>query len=191
MNQIFNSITNYIHLNASFSDKIGIFDGKGAAVLYFSCIKDIYYKNEISISFLEEILTQINSQTPTTYGNGLAGIGWLLTYLNSKKIICENLDEILLDVNDKIWREVKHWEGTQYNIYGGLSGIMNYLLVRRESRKKLARVDMTKMLSNLESYCMKKKDNIKEADLTILHGIPGMYLIIKKISDLHKKPIEL
>lgn len=178
-------LRSYIHLNASFSDNIGILNGKSAAALYFGCLDDEYYRSEVTFAFLEEILFQIDSSTPLSFGNGVAGVGSLLLFLDRNGIIDIDVGDVLEDVEPHLVKFAKMGMYDDVSLCNGLSGVGTYLLRRYwneglEQGKKIQIKEaldcvVERLLSTLESPSM------AWSDLSLWTGFPGIYLFLTRV----------
>jgi hypothetical protein len=100
-------IANVLLLNASFTDNIGLLNGKmGIAIFFYHYSR--YTGNKIFEDFagelIDEIYEEINTNTPIDFANGLTGIGWGIEYLVKNGFIEADTDEALADVDNTVYR---------------------------------------------------------------------------------------
>jgi hypothetical protein len=189
----------YLHLNSSFSDDIGFVRGKMATVLYFSSIKDAFYQNEIAFNFLEEILSQLNTHTPLSYGHGLSGVGCLLEHLRRQQILDIDVNEMVEEFETHLLKSIEAGLSSDVTLENGLSGYGLYLLSRYSSG----------ILSNESKACLRRIlemviDQILNAtkfstslltDASLWTGISGVYMFLSHASAVglmtveHDKPL--
>lgn len=123
----------HLHLNTSFSDNIGLVNGKTGTVLFFSSLSDGYYNNDITFNFLEEILSQISMRTPLSYGHGISAVGCLLEYLRRQKVLDIDVNELVEDFEPYLHKSVKAGLSSDVTLEHGLSGYGLYMLSRYSS----------------------------------------------------------
>lgn len=97
-------IANVLLLNASFTDNLGLLNGKmGIAIFFYQYSK--YSGNKIYSDYagelIDEIYEEINTNTLVDFANGLTGIGWGIEYLVKNGYVEANTDEALAEI-DKI-----------------------------------------------------------------------------------------
>lgn len=184
-----NLFTSYIHLNASFSDSIGIWNGKGAAILFFSSLKDEYYRKEIAFNFLDETLSQISINTPSGYGNGLAGLGALVEQLAKENIVNQNTGDILAELDCQVLAAINVGIGQNIFLESGEAGYGMYLIQRLtslypESQPKQAiyrqmlDVIVARILSVLEL------SGTDFSEFSIWKGLPGVSLFLNTLNEI-------
>lgn len=117
----------YLLLNGSFMDNVGLSRGKSALPLY------LYYTmgNTIeSFSFLEEIISQINAGTSSSFANGVSGFGIVLEHLIQSGLLEEDANEILEECDKTVTQIAQSSLVNDISIANGVSGIGLYLLHR-------------------------------------------------------------
>lgn len=127
---------NYLILNTSFSNKIGLLDGKSATVLYFYLNKSKFeadWIDHIAYTHLEELLSQISVFTPLSFGSGLSGLGVMLEFLRRQEYIDGNVTELLENIEPRLLGLVYGGGLKQADLAGGLSGLGLYFLHRINS----------------------------------------------------------
>lgn len=83
-------IANVLLLNASFTDNIGLLNGKmGISIFFYRYGR--YTGNKIFTDYagelIDEIYEEINTNTGLDFANGLTGIGWGIEYLVENRFI--------------------------------------------------------------------------------------------------------
>jgi hypothetical protein len=102
-------IANVLLLNASFSDNLGLLNGKmGIAIFFYHYAK--YTGDGIYINYadelVDEIYEEIDLSTPVDFANGLAGIGWGIEYLAQNRFVEAETDEALADMDNRIYQHM-------------------------------------------------------------------------------------
>ncbi|SEJ75829.1 hypothetical protein SAMN05216327_118146 [Dyadobacter sp. SG02] len=187
--------TSYLHLNASFSDNIGIANGKAGAVLYLSSVQDEYYREEISFIFLEEILSQISQHTPLNFADGIAGVGCLLEYLSRTGVMQIEVNQVVEDFEPYLLKTIKADLCADLTLGNGLSGYGLYLLSRLWSGN-LSASDRARISGSL-IYLVEQITKSSEAfglllgNNSLWDGAPGVYLFLSGVAAAGFLPAEL
>ncbi len=90
-------IANILLINGSFTDNLGLLNGKmGIAIFFFHYAR---YCNKVYEDYagelVDEIYDEINTNTPVNFADGLTGIGWGIEYLVKNGFVQANIDEAL------------------------------------------------------------------------------------------------
>lgn len=99
---IIKKIANILFLNASYTDDIGLLNGKmGIAIFFYfySRYTGIKIFEEYAGELIDEICDKVNTTTPVNFSGGLTGIGWGIEYLNKNRFIHVDTDEVLEDID--------------------------------------------------------------------------------------------
>lgn len=126
-------ITNILLLNASFIDNLGLMHGKmGICIFFYHLARKTNNKiyEDYAGELLDEITEEINEQTPWDFENGLAGIGWGIEYLVQKGFVEGDTDEILLEFDNKLFRQLNFAVPHELGLLNGTLGICAYFLKR-------------------------------------------------------------
>jgi hypothetical protein len=100
-------IANFLLLNASFIDNLGLLNGKmGIAIFFYHYSR--YTQNKIFEDYagelIDEIYEEINVNTPINFSDGLTGIGWGVEYLVRNNFIEGDTDEVLAEIDNTIYK---------------------------------------------------------------------------------------
>jgi len=79
---------------------------------------------------LDKVFASLSLSSPADFENGLAGIGWGIEYLVQNGFVEGNTDEILEDVDNKVFRSLNEDNFTSFEIANGLTGHLFYLISR-------------------------------------------------------------
>lgn len=96
-------IANFLLLNASFIDNLGLLNGKmGIAIFFYHYSR--YTQNKIFEDYagelIDEIYEEINVNTPVNFADGLTGIGWGIEYLVKNHFTEGDTDEVLAEIDN-------------------------------------------------------------------------------------------
>lgn len=135
--EVLQRIARYLMLHTSFTDNIGLLDGKMGVVLFFmnysrytNCKRYEKFAGEL----LDEIYDEINIDCSANFGNGLAGIAWGIEYLIRNRFVKAESNEILKELDDRILeRDVRRVKDT--SVESGLKGIAYYTISRCAERE--------------------------------------------------------
>lgn len=135
--EVLQRIARYLMLHTSFTDNIGLFDGKMGVVLFFMnysrytrCKRYEKFAGEL----LDEIYEEIHIDCSANFGNGLAGIVWGIEYLIRNQFVKAESNEILKELDDRILeRDVRRVKDT--SVESGLKGIAYYAISRCAERE--------------------------------------------------------
>jgi hypothetical protein len=98
-------------LNASFTDNLGLLNGKmGIAIFFYQYAR--YTGNKVYEDYagelIDEIYEEINNSTPVGFSNGLMGIGWGIEYLVRNGYLEADTDEALAEIDNAVYRSSLH-----------------------------------------------------------------------------------
>lgn len=135
--EVLQRIARYLMLYTSFTDNIGLLDGKMGVVLFFmnysrytKCKRYEKFAGEL----LDEIYEEIHIDCSANFGNGLAGIAWGIEYLIRNRFVKAESNEILKELDDRILeRDVRRVKDT--SVESGLKGIAYYAISRCAERE--------------------------------------------------------
>lgn len=100
-------IANFLLLNASFIDNLGLMNGKmGIAIFFYHYARYTQTKifEDYAGELIDEIYEEINANTPVNFSDGLTGIGWGIEYLVKKQFIEGDTDEVLAEIDNTIYK---------------------------------------------------------------------------------------
>jgi hypothetical protein len=144
-------IINSLLLHSSFSDNLGLFNGKmGIAIAFFHLFRqtgNTLYENYAG-ELIDEIYEEININTHFGFEEGIAGIGWGIDYLIKKQFIEADPDEVLADIDNRLTPYVYSFPSS-LSLGNGLLGIGRYYLSRvqrEDANEESARLLKNKQL---------------------------------------------
>lgn len=119
-------------------DDLGLYNGKAGIVIFFAHFarhtKQTIY-DDFAGKLLDEVYTQIHTETPINFKNGLCGIGWSMEYLLQNNFIDGNSNEVLAGIDEKIM-ERDPLRICDKSFETGAAGILFYILTRLFSSKR-------------------------------------------------------
>ncbi|MGE5458043.1 MAG: hypothetical protein ACM3RX_06790 [Methanococcaceae archaeon] len=100
-------ISNVLLLNASFTDNLGLLNGKmGIEIFFYHYFR--YTRNKIFEEYADELIdetySEINFNTPVNLADGLTGIGWGIEYLVNKGFVQADTDDALSEIDAAVYR---------------------------------------------------------------------------------------
>ncbi|MDR0939717.1 MAG: hypothetical protein LBN29_10300 [Mediterranea sp.] len=127
-------IVNHLILQSSFIDDIGLFYGKtGIAIALYHYASS--HQDEACEVYADELIEQvcgsIQEDMPITLSKGLCGIAWGICHLMENGFLAGDVDEVLLDIDEKIM-ERSLCRIKDFSLETGLEGIGLYIEKRQE-----------------------------------------------------------
>lgn len=146
-------IANYLMMNASFQDDLGIFQGKMGCVLFFAHYSRYISQEryaEFASELLDEIYADLNERTPVDFAYGLCGIAWGIEHLVQQDFTQGDTGDILADLNEKIM-ERNPLRIQDLSFEKGLAGIAYYVRTHVQSPCAQTRTIDAEYLQSLET----------------------------------------
>lgn len=186
MTSLLNRFTNFLLLNNSFQNQVGLLSGKSAAVIFFSDFND---NREAAISFLDEIQSQINRNTPLEFGHGVAGYGCLLEYLLTSGKIDDDTSQLMEEMEEYILARIHGESDWEPSLSTGVSGLGLFLLARIDSKTPLGNFQLLRLKEGVIACVNQLRrawDNALQKDKTVIGlslwgGWPGVLLFLKEV----------
>ena len=146
---ILSRISQFLILNGSFTDNLGLLTGKMGIVIFFyhysRYANDTLYK-EFAGELLDEIYEEIHTETPIDFASGLCGIAWGILHLIENNFVDADPDEVLSDIDQAIMKyDVRKITDTSLNT--GLLGIAHYIF----QRKNIDDIYLQELIENMKS----------------------------------------
>ena len=83
---------------------------------------------------ITEVFTNLHSLSPADFENGLAGIGWGIEYLVQNNFAEGDTDEILEEIDNRVFRVLNEESLSSFEITNGLTGYLFYLINRLKNK---------------------------------------------------------
>lgn len=106
---------------------------------------------ELADSLLEEVIEELDCDTPVSFASGLCGIGWGIGYSIGCGYIAGNADEVLEAIDGKIM-EVNVSKMEDCSIKAGLGGIAYYVWQRMTSATRTEKSSLPFDMDFLHSW---------------------------------------
>jgi lantibiotic modifying enzyme len=158
------SISRHLLLNSSFLDNIGIMHGKmGIAIFFFHLArmtKNTFYYTYAS-ELIDEIYGSVYKGTGIDFENGLAGIGFGIEYLVQNGFIEADTDEVLANIDERIFEGLVIDIPEDINILSGLIGYGAYYFMRLKNShctNRIIKITNQKALNLIITEIEKKID---------------------------------
>ena len=183
----------------------GLFHGKmGLAIYFFALARKTNSSDHQSQTekIIEEVYNEAGKVTfPVDFENGLSGIAWGLCYLIKNDYVNADPDEILEDVDDRIFSYLnENMEKLPLGISQGLLGYLVYYTYRLENAGDSgdqviqyihSRV-VTDILNRLTQLIEEEKFQIREPALfTLDWDIPVLLVLLAKAKKLNVHPYKI
>lgn len=134
LNVRLDSINRSISKNEEAIKAPGLFHGKmGIAIYFYQQFKFTGNKEWeiIADKLIDQIYDSIGSNiVQVDFESGLAGIGWGFEYLVQNGFVEANTDEILEDIDNKIFQHIIHTEEIPFGMNNGVLGYASYVIWR-------------------------------------------------------------
>ena len=118
----------------------GLLNGKmGVSLYFFHLAKETESQEhqEFAEQLIDEVYEEVgNNQLPPDFENGLAGIAWCIEHLVQHGFVEAETDQILRDVDDKIYRFLTSNQELPVGILQGVMGYMVYILSRLNGKEQ-------------------------------------------------------
>ena len=134
-----NQMALLINQNGFVGNNHGLFNGNTGICIFFyhlSRANNLPDYEKIADDLLDKVFSSLNLSVSTDFENGLAGIGWGVEYLIQNGFAEGNTDEILEEVDNKVFRSLNEDNFANFEITNGLNGYLFYLINRLKDESK-------------------------------------------------------
>ncbi|TQM51506.1 hypothetical protein BDE36_3284 [Arcticibacter tournemirensis] len=169
-------IANTLLLYSYHIEDAGLLNGKMAIILYlyqYGRYANCKYYSEFADDLLDKVLDSIKHISPD-FENGITGVGWGINYLIKNKYVEGDPNDILLDVDKRIFSQ---WS---CNPITSMLGQGIYLLQRLEDNKSNS--DFEKYINQLLDFCNRGISEYKGQ--TSLYHINSVLFFLIQIDSL-------
>lgn len=163
-----------IEQNGFARSNCGLLNGNmGLALFYYTLAKKTGDNNfeKIADCLIDNVITGTKNLSISNFENGLAGIGWGIEYFIQKRYVKGNANEILEDIDTRIFKILTEYNQTSFEFTTGLTGYLYYLIYRLKNDRSNSSTSLIN--KELLVFSINKIDEI--ASLEFLH-------IVKDIS---------
>ncbi len=173
---ILKRIAHYLMLCGSFTENIGLLDGKmGMAIFFYNYgrrVKDKMFEDFGGV-LIDEIYDDIHLSTPISFGNGLCGIAWGLMYLMQENFVEAEVDEVFEEIDKQIVR-LEFRDSVDYSLKTGCEGIARYIIYRCKNgiraNSAINPIFLERLHENLSKSTNKKNAGLINALDRIMNG---------------------
>lgn len=138
-----------------------LYGNTGLCIFFYHLSR--YTKNSeyeiIASSLLDEVIENINDSIPLDFENGLAGIGWGIEYLLQNKFVEGEADEILEEIDNRIFVFLSEKSPANFELTTGLTGYLFYYINRLNNKAKKPS-EVQKININVLIYIINKIDEL-------------------------------
>ena len=137
MDPIYIKIADAINQDDLKEDNPGLFHGcTGIAIFYYHLARltGNYGYEKIADNLVDKAFRNLNSLAPVDFEKGLTGIGWGMEYLVQNGFAEGNTDDILEEVDNKVFKLLNEETINSFELTNGLSGYLLYLISRLKNR---------------------------------------------------------
>lgn len=137
MNSQFNQIAQLVQQNGLTVTSHGLMHGNtGLCIFFYQLAKATGNPDyeQLADDLLDKVFASLNTSASVDFENGLTGIGWGIEYLVQNGFAEGNSDEILEDIDNKVFRVLNENSFTSFEITNGLTGNLYYLISRLKSQ---------------------------------------------------------
>jgi hypothetical protein len=92
---------------------------------------------KIADGLLDQVFANLSITVSADFENGLAGIGWGIEYLVQNQFAEGNTDEILEEVDNRVFRVLNEETIPSFELGNGLTGFLFYLINRLKNKSNL------------------------------------------------------
>lgn len=123
---------------------VGLLNGLAGESLYYfyrSHLLDEEVSYEKAVAKLHQVIESIsNDASHTTFYNGIAGVGWMISHLNEANIVEIEIEDFLdTSIDLFLYQDmIKHLNTGIYDFFFGASGICYYFISRYTTTKNTA-----------------------------------------------------
>lgn len=138
MNQIPLKIEQVLRQNLLDLNSQGLMHGNAGICIFFYILSQKTGNEEyrkLAEDLLDKVFANLDSQTSTDFESGLAGIGWGIEYLVQNQFAEGDTDEILEEIDNKIFKVLNEESISSFELANGLAGYLFYLINRLKNRK--------------------------------------------------------
>jgi len=115
----------------------GLFHGNtGLCIFYYHLSRQTNNPNyeKLADDLLDKVFANLSTTAPSDLENGLAGIGWGIEYLLQNSFAEGDADEILEEVDNKVFRSLNEENIQTFELGNGLTGYLFYLINRLKNK---------------------------------------------------------
>ena len=188
--------------NALSANTAGLLNGKLGLSIYFFTLARETKKQEyqkILEGLIGEVYEAVDESTfPADIEDGLAGVAWGICYLTRNNFVNADLDEILSEVDDRIYKYlVENIQKLPVNIKQGILGYLFYYIYRlknttgsgNKNNEYIFRMICTDLINRLGQMIEEDRLQNREPILfTVFWDLPILLMLLAEARKLHINP---
>ena len=188
--------------NSLSKNRAGLLNGKlGLSIYFFTLARETKKEEyqEILRKLIGEVYDAVDESTfPADFEDGLAGIAWGICYLTENNFVNADLDEILSEVDDRIYRYlVENVEKLPLNIKQGILGYLFYYIYRlgsttgsvEKSNEYIFRMTCADLINRLGQMIEENTFQSREPVLfTLFWDLPILLMLLAEAKKLNINP---
>lgn len=176
----------------------GLLNGKTGISLYFFHLSKKTQNtehHEFAGKLLDEVYEKVSdNQLPPDFANGLAGIAWGIEHLAQHEFVEADTDQILSDVDDKIYQYITNNKDLPTGVRQGIMGHMIYILSRlggkdletNNTNTRIFKRLLIELINRLGTAIEEKKMIIQEPRLfNITWELPVSLVLLSRCYAMH------
>lgn len=135
----FEKLNTYLIQHAVEAKDPSLLNGKmGIAVYFFHLARYSHHSSyqEFAEVLMDDVYTQIQkNKLSSCFGEGLAGIAWAIDHLVQEQFVEADIDEVLSEVDDRIYSFLCHSKKIEFGLREGILGYLVYVIIRLKGHK--------------------------------------------------------
>jgi lantibiotic modifying enzyme len=172
-----------------------IHGNSGLSIFYYilSRITNNPNYETIADELLDKIIKSLNNSLPADFENGLAGIGWAVEYLVQNNFAEGNTDEILKEIDNKIFKFLNEENLSSIELTTGLTGYLFYIISRLKNKgnpdsmaQRINRELLILTINKIDELIIDQFSSIaKELHFDLMWRFPVMLFALSKAFELN------
>ncbi len=133
---IYKNIAKIIHQKELINDQSLLHGNTGLSVLFYHLAKKtgLSEYQKTADDLIEVVFKNLNSSSPSDFESGMAGIGWGVEYLIQNNFVEGDSDDILEEVDNKVFKVLNEESINSLEVSNGLTGYLLYLISRLKNK---------------------------------------------------------
>ncbi len=193
-------IAQFIQQKALENSNYGLMRGSmGLSIFFYHLAKSTNNNQEyeeLADNLLDKVFPSISTWSSPDFENGLAGIGWGIEYLVQNGFAEGNTDEVLEEIDNKIFKILQKDNLTSFELTNGLTGYLFYLISRLKKptnpnalEQRINRELLISVINSLEGLVTNQFTSIvKEMNFDLFWRFPAVLYGLSEAFNLNIYP---